>query len=496
MGRRFIDKSWLKKDFADKFSADSAKLEVLEETQKAYLLTDDVEDVWVPKYCIEAGRLEEERKKIANGISIPLQTASADEFKDVLTVPLFDSQRNVIKTLQGKSKVYLGCEMGTGKTPISIARTILFNDGLKTLLICEKSLISQWRSEIDKFAPWMQDKFEIINYDKIFRDSCQEYMDSFKKGKFNLILEEVGCLGNEHAKRTAYCMKLANRAKNVQLLTGSMFGGHFEKLYPCTVMQGARWTRQQFDSLFTIRVKQKMSVKTRWGVRKIDDDRIIGYKNIDKLIGAMAKQGAVFLRSEDAIDLPEENVQIVKFKQTAAARRVEDGLYKAVAKGENVQVNAWTKLKTLNSIASNKEKLAWVKDTIEAFEGRLVIVYQFNDEREKLLSICKKLDRPVAEISGHKTDKSAYENCDNSVSILQYKSGKNGHNLQKSNHMIFTSPLDADSMMQAKRRIRRAGQSKKCFYYILSTDGRFDSSALEDAKVRTDNVGNIKSEVK
>jgi hypothetical protein len=493
--RKYVERSWIKKDFAEKFDPDIPRLEVIRETEKAVLLSDVLHDAWVPKSCIDDGKLARQRKELENGISMPLKKAGPDEYKNVLKVPLFDYQRDIIKTLEGCSRAYLGQAMGTGKTPVSIARTILFDDDLPTLLICEKSLMDQWRSEIDKFAPWMQDRFEIINYDRIFRDRYQEYMDSFKKDKFNLILEEVGCLGNENAKRTAYCMKLAKRAKNVQLLTGSMFGGHFEKLYPCTVMQGATWTREQFDKLFTVQIHQKVTVNTRWGVQKKDSIQIVGYKNIDKLIDAMAAKGAVFVRSEDALDLPEENEQIIRFKQTTAARKTENTLYNAVSRGEAVEVNSWTRLKTLNSLSDNKEKLEWVKDTLEASDDRWLIFYQFNDERKWLLEICKKLNRPVSEISGHVSDKDAYENKSNSVTILQIKSGKNGHNLQKCNHAIFTSPFDADSMIQAKKRIRRPGQTKKCFYYVLATDGRFDESQLNENAKNAKNVESIKSDI-
>ena len=494
--RKYVQRSWLKKGFEEKFDPDIPKLEVIRETDKAVLLSDVFNEAWVPKSCIDDGELARQREVLENGISMPLKKAGADEYKNVLNVPLFDYQRDIIKTLEGRSRVYLGQAMGTGKTPVSIARTILFDDSLPTLLICEKSLIDQWRSEIDKFAPWMQDRFEIINYDRIFRSRYQEYMNSFKKDQFNLILEEVGCLGNENAKRTAYCMQLAKRAKNVQLLTGSMFGGHFEKLYPCTVMQGASWTREQFDKLFTVQIHQELTVYTRWGAQKKDSVQIVGYKNIDKLIDAMAAKGAVFVRSEDALDLPEENEQVIRFKQSAIAKKTENALYNAVAKGEVVEVGSWTRLKTLNSLSGNKDKLEWVKDTIEASNDRWLIFYQFDDERKWLLEICKKLDRPVSEISGHASDKDAYENESNSVTILQIKSGKNGHNLQKCNRAIFTSPFDADSMIQAKKRIRRPGQTKKCFYYVLATDGHFDESQLNENAKNAKNVESIKSDIR
>ena len=114
--RKYVERSWIKKDFAEKFDPDIPRLEVIRETEKAVLLSDVLHDAWVPKSCIDDGKLAKQRKELENGISMPLKKAGPDEYKNVLKVPLFDYQRDIIKTLEGCSRAYLGQAMGTGNT--------------------------------------------------------------------------------------------------------------------------------------------------------------------------------------------------------------------------------------------------------------------------------------------------------------------------------------------------------------------------------------------
>ena len=101
------------------------------------------------------------------------------------------------------------------------------------------------------------------------------------------------------------------------------------------------------------------------------------------------------------------------------------------------------------------------------------------------------LGRPVSEVSGSVKDLSAYERYDNSVTIIQIVAGATGINLQKCNRSIFTMPFNADQQLQAERRTRRIGQTRPCFYYILSTDSRYDESRLRDIESKREAVNSI-----
>lgn len=87
--------------------------------------------------------------------------------------------------------------------------------------------------------------------------------------------------------------------------------------------------------------------------------------------------------------------------------------------------------------AFNQNKLVMLKELIESTEDRLIIFYQYNLEKEAIENIVDELSKPISYINGEIVDKKSYENCKNSVTLVQYQSGSFGHNLQKANKIIF-----------------------------------------------------------
>ena len=137
MSEETIKKEWLARKFARQFS--QPVLDITVETGKAYLLSDGNTEAWVPKAAVDRNNdaaMASKGKALQDRINIPLKEASPDEYRDVFVRPyeLLPYQKDVVKTLEGKKRVYLGVEQGLGKTPISIARTKLFDDGKPTLL--------------------------------------------------------------------------------------------------------------------------------------------------------------------------------------------------------------------------------------------------------------------------------------------------------------------------------------------------------------------------
>jgi SNF2 family DNA or RNA helicase len=123
----------------------------------------------------------------------------------------------------------------------------------------------------------------------------------------------------------------------------------------------------------------------------------------------------------------------------------------------------------------NNAKLDAFKDMLESTNDRLIVFYNFNAELEELRRVCA--DRPVSEVNGHKKDLDAYEQFDDSVTLIQYQAGAMGLNLQKANKVIYFTPtLSSELYEQSKKRIHRIGQEQPCFYYRLivkdSVEGR------------------------
>jgi hypothetical protein len=110
--------------------------------------------------------------------------------------------------------------------------------------------------------------------------------------------------------------------------------------------------------------------------------------------------------------------------------------------------------------AYNDHKVQLFKDILESTNDRLVVFYTFNIELEAILKTCN--DRPVSIVNGKEKNLDNYENEQNAVTLVQYKAGSMGLNLQKSNKIIFfTPPLSAEYFMQSKKTDsqNRAGKS-------------------------------------
>ena len=134
--------------------------------------------------------------------------------------------------------------------------------------------------------------------------------------------------------------------------------------------------------------------------------------------------------------------------------------------------------------AYNKNRYQTLLDMINSTEDRLIIFYNFNEELKELQSL---IDRPLSVVNGKVKDLSAYENEDNSVTLIQYQAGAMGLNLQKANKIIYFSlPEKSDLFEQSKKRVHRIGQASNCFYYIMLAKGSIEERILDCLNKRRD----------
>lgn len=182
--------------------------------------------------------------------------------------------------------------------------------------------------------------------------------------------------------------------------------------------------------------------------------KILGYKNVEHLKQRLKEYGAIFMKTEEAIELPEQIDNLIKIENTKK--------YKQFKKDRIVNVDkllvgdtSLTKLLYLRQLAGlyNKNKLQTLKDLIESTEDRLIIFYNFKEERKQISNL---IDRPISIISGDMKDLTHYETKNNSITLVQYQAGATGVNLQKANKVIYYSlPLSSELFEQSKKRIHR-----------------------------------------
>ena len=121
----------------------------------------------------------------------------------------------------------------------------------------------------------------------------------------------------------------------------------------------------------------------------------------------------------------------------------------------------------------NTYKLDWIKEFLDGFNERVVIFYMFDHQRNQLYDMVTKLKRPAARYCADYKEEVIFNENDNAVAIVQYKSGSTGIDWLKQSYVcVFYSLPDSHlEFTQAKGRINRHGQKKKPIYYILLAKG-------------------------
>lgn len=401
-------------------------------------------------------------------------------------INLFPHQVEALNATKDKKQVAYYLEMGLGKTFVASEKAEQFKERI-IVIVCQKSKMNDWLNHYKEFYQEYNaviykkglDEIKgntvvIINYDLIWRG------DLFKKIKnFTLILDESSYIKNESSKRTKFILSM--KPSNVILLSGTPTGGKYEELYSQIRLLGWKISKSDYWERY---INYRMQDIGGFKIKKV-----IGYKNIHELKRKLRDAGAVFMRTEDVISLPDtieneiEIKNIPQYKAFAKDRLVE------ILGNELVGDTSLTKMLYLRQLAGmyNKHKYEKLKELLESTEDRIIIFYNFEYEKEQITDICKKLNKPISIICGKDRDLNSYENCSNSITLIQYIAGAMGLNLQKSNKIIYFSlPLSSELFEQSKKRTHRIGQKRTCFYYYLITQKSIEEKIFKVLKQRKD----------
>ena len=412
-------------------------------------------------------------------------------------VTLFPHQKTALEMTSSQNRVAYWLDMGLGKTFVGSEK--MREIGAKVnLVICQKSKVQDWCDHFEKnyqcevvdLATLKIDKFEsfvhlceaiphaivgIINYDLIFRRP-----ELSKLRDFTLILDESSLVQNETSKRSKFILKKL-KPENVILLSGTPTGGKYEKLWSQCQLLGWDISKTAFWNTY---VKYHFEDFDGFPVKIID-----GYKNVDRLKRKLREHGAVFMKSEEVFDLPQQIDTNLHCTVSKEYRKFHKDAIVKFNDQELVGDTSLTKMLYERMLcgALNKDKLNLFKDLLNSTNDRLIVFYNFQNELMKLSEIVIDLDRPVSIINGDTKDLSAYENFENSVTLIQYQAGAMGLNLQKSNKILyFTPPLSSELFEQSKKRTHRIGQKRTCFYYYLICRNSVEEKIYGTLKMRRD----------
>ena len=379
---------------------------------------------------------------------------------------LYPHQVEVLEETKNINKVAYFMDMGLwlGKTFVSSEKANSYNN--KILVVSQLSKVKDWcehfkkyydyevydltnKNNIQTFINLNYKCVAVINYDVVWRRK-----ELLKLEDFTLILDESSLINNETTKRAKFILKL--KPTNTILLSGSLCGGKYERLYSQLQLLGWNISKKMYYSQY---IDMQISE---------DGYPIIkGYKNVDRLKRKIREHGAIFMKTEEVLDLPSQNFITINVNSSKE--------YKHFMKNGIVEVNGvelvgdttLTKLLYARELCGlySDEKLKVFKDLVDSTDDRLIVFYNFKQELEKMVEL---IDKPHSIVNGSVKDLTNYENYDNSITFIQYQSGSMGLNLQKANKIIYFTPtLSSEMFEQSKKRIHRLGQKESCFYYKL-----------------------------
>lgn len=432
---------------------------------------------------------------------------------------LFEHQQAVLDQTECQNRVAYYLDMGLGKTYVGAEK--MFRLGaMVNLIICQKSKIEDWMEHfrdnyktclVYDLTTWQKADWEglesfntfddiyidvfIINYELAWRRK-----DLLKLKNFTLMLDESSVIQNENSKRAKFILSMD--PKNVILLSGTPTAGKYEKLWSQCHLLG--WP-----------IPQKMYWKQYVDTEVLNNEGypitvVRGYKNVERLKRKLREHGAVFMKADDVITLPDVIEQRIRVPTTPAYKKFRKESIVYLDKKNLIPVplydteRGWsTEADTIELVGDttltkmlyermlcgqyNQEKLGAFRDILESTDDRLIVFYNFTAELDGLCQIVDGCDRPWSIINGEEKDLDAYNEAEDSVTFIQYQAGAMGLNLQKANKIVyFTPPLKSELFEQSKARIRRIGQERTCFYYYLTCQNSIEEKIYKTLAMRRD----------
>lgn len=418
---------------------------------------------------------------------------------------LFAYQQAALDRVKGKRACAFYHDMGLGKTFTGAEKLMSDKCWHLALVVCQKSKVADWvdhfRSHydidvLDLTTQYGMEMFEmsmdysdvpdpfgdmpdavgVINYDLLWR---RPNLQALKR--FALMFDESSLLQNKSSKRTKAAMKLAARANELILLSGTPVDGKYERLWTQLNMLGWRIDEKLFWRQY---VESETTMREGFPITKVT-----GYKNEERLVRKMKELGCDFLKTDDVVDLPDQrfiriDVPMSEYYREFAKVNIITAFGRDFV-GDTVFGDLTAKRQL--AAAYSRAKLEAFGDLLDGTSKRLVVFYNFDVELEGLTAELEKRYRSYGVLNGKAHDLSPFFDTDDGVALIQYQSGAMGVNLQQADTCVYFSPPLASSLFeQSKKRIHRVGQDKPCTYYELVSKGTVEEKIYDTLAMRRD----------
>lgn len=374
------------------------------------------------------------------------------------------------------------------------------------LIVCQKSKVNDWVNHLKTHYPqWhVYDLTSKKEWDYVWND-CPYFLEetvtmvinyelAWRRPQlksltdFTLMLDESSLIQNKTAKQTKFILQL--KPKNVILLSGTPTSGKYENLWTQAHLLGWDISEDLYNRQY---INWKTIESDGFFHKVVDMDN--PYKNVERLKQKFRDHGAVFMKTEDVFDLPEQTFTTVAVPTTKEYRKfMKTGYVKLPDGTELIGDQVFTKRLYARQLCGmySQSKLEAFKELIQSTNDRVIVFYNFTEELNHLMAIAMSNGRPCSVVNGFRKTLDEYENYEDSITFIQYQAGAMGLNLQKANKMIYFSlPERSDLFEQSKKRIHRMGQNRPCFYWIMQCEGSVEEdiySTLQERKDYTDNL--------
>ena len=413
---------------------------------------------------------------------------------------LYDYQKKIVDDLKDFNSSALFLDVGTGKSITSLA---LFEQKQiqgkcnKLLIICLCAKINEWKCDCEKWFPFSKTivldgkkksrlDFEcgnfdiaIINFEKTWRNN-----DLFLINKnYFIIVDESHKIKESTTKVGKFMRQLAFLTPYKCILTATPMGNGYIDLYNQLYFIGL------LDISLNMFKEKYCNEQLVYFAGMKPFKKIVGYRNTEYLDKLVNKYARYYERKIDDDLVPSEIVIPFeldsKYHKIARDRVYEDiSLDKVTSKRLGLKALCSGTLMgkalvdpdgDLNRLYQlNTYKIDWVKSFLEDFKERVVIFYMYDHQRDQLYDMINKLKRPCARYCAEFKEDKIFNENDDAVVLVQYKSGSTGIDWLKQSYVaiFYSLPDSYIEFYQAKGRLNRVGQTKKPLYYLLVAKGK------------------------
>lgn len=419
---------------------------------------------------------------------------------------LYDYQKKAVDSLKDYDSCALFFDVGVGKSITSLAlyeQKTIQGKCNKLIIVCLCAKIEEWKADCEKWFPFSKvlvidgkpknrEQFQtrdydicIINFEKTWRnnDLLTITRDTM------IIIDESHKIKASETKIGKFMQVLSLCTSYKVILTATPMGNGYIDLY----------NQLYFLGLLDMSLKR---FKEEYCNEKLvyipgmkPFKQIVSYHHTEYLDSLVNKYARYYERKLDDELVPSEIVVPIKLEEKyhkiskervykdivldkIGAKRI--GL-KALCSGTLIGKALVDEEDRNRKYQLNTYKLDWVKSFLEDFKERVVIFYMYDHQRDDLYDmITTKLKRKCARYCAEYKEKELFEQNDDAVVLVQYKSGSTGVDWLKLSYVgiFYCLPDSFIEFTQAKGRLNRVGQKKKPLYYLLVSNGKYSVDNL------------------